>query len=195
LLDRRGDIFVGGIYVMTDDSFKYSYDFKPKYLKLNRDRQSVSGWDLRSAIETLWSNSKESELVLEMLKGDSPDVSHLRYHEIWDDTPTLLEVKGLIVNEWEADKVEVLNSHSEDAPNHNKYKVTGTPSYNTLLKSTNAYKEFMEEMKEEQEPELTPIEMLQEYFEQYECEMSSEGLDAFTKLVDTFDERGVYFNN
>jgi hypothetical protein len=195
LLDKRGDIYVGGIYVMSDDSFKYSYDFKPKYLKLNRDRQSVSGWDLRSAIEALWSNSKESELVLDMLKGDSPDMSHLRYHEIWDDTPTLLEVKGLIVDEWEADKVEVLNSHSEDAPNHNKYKVTGTPSYNTLLKSTDVYKEFVEEMKEDQEPEQTPVEMLEALYDECNINLCDNSRKSFKDLIDIFTERDVYFND
>ena len=45
LRDRPNKLYVGGLYV-CDISSKYSYDFHPKYLPLNRDRKSVSGWDL-----------------------------------------------------------------------------------------------------------------------------------------------------
>jgi len=49
LLDKQfeGRIFVKGLYVQTDSSFRYGYNFNPEVVTLDRDRKAINYWDLR----------------------------------------------------------------------------------------------------------------------------------------------------
>ena len=49
LFDKKfsGKIFVGGLFVQTDSSFKYGYNFNPESVSLDRDRKAINYWDLR----------------------------------------------------------------------------------------------------------------------------------------------------
>lgn len=49
-----GKIYVNGLYVCTESNFNYGYDIQPKYLKLERDRKTVDGFDLRWATSCIW---------------------------------------------------------------------------------------------------------------------------------------------
>lgn len=43
----KGMMFVNGLYVQTDSSFQYGYDFKPEYLHLDRDRKAINYYKMR----------------------------------------------------------------------------------------------------------------------------------------------------
>jgi len=43
----KGMMFVNGLYVTTDNSFMYGFDFKPEYLHLDRDRKAIGYYKLR----------------------------------------------------------------------------------------------------------------------------------------------------
>jgi hypothetical protein len=49
LLDKqyKGKMFVNGLYVQSDYSFNYGYDFKPEFLHLDRDRKAISYYKMR----------------------------------------------------------------------------------------------------------------------------------------------------
>ena len=46
LKDKPGQVFVGGIYVCTEQDLKYGYNFKPEYVSLDRDRKVPKAWDV-----------------------------------------------------------------------------------------------------------------------------------------------------
>lgn len=187
-----GKVYVGGIYVTTNGSLKYSYDFKPSKLPLNRDRQSVESWELKRATSAMWSNVEDTDLVLEMLSTNTYDVQHLEYR------PTVnTKLKEAVLNKWEEDKTVVVDHSWDETPKHDNYKVTGLPAFNNILRNTPEYKGFEESIEEEeQEPDKTPLDMLVDLRDSL-SKMDAEDwvLEEVEKVFDTFEERGVSFDS
>lgn len=46
----KGQIFVGGLYVQTDDNLDYGFDFKPAYVALDRDRSVINYYQLMALV-------------------------------------------------------------------------------------------------------------------------------------------------
>ena len=73
-------LYVGGLYICdlkagySGNSYRYSYNFPPNKLKLNRDRQAVETWDLQYEISKLLIKCDESSIITELGRGNSKDV-------------------------------------------------------------------------------------------------------------------------
>lgn len=78
LLDSRykGKVFVNGLFVCSHKEYEQGYDFKPQYIKLDRDRKLVSDLDLQWLSSTMW-NMSGSEKVIELAKDGAADVRYL----------------------------------------------------------------------------------------------------------------------
>lgn len=78
LMDRPGKLYVGGLYV-CDTSLDYSYNIKPEHIRLERDRQTVDGWDLHCITRDMWFATKEYDFVAQMIERGRPDVQYAEY--------------------------------------------------------------------------------------------------------------------
>lgn len=78
LLDQPGKLYVGSLYI-CDTELKYGYNILPKFIRLERDRQTVSTWDLRDITVKCWYETKETEFIAQMISEDIPDVEYSRY--------------------------------------------------------------------------------------------------------------------
>lgn len=79
IVDIPGKVFVNGLFVCDFEPYKYGYNFKPEYLKLDRDRKMVSDFDLRWIASRVWSKVSESKIpmVVELLKQGAADVEYI----------------------------------------------------------------------------------------------------------------------
>lgn len=57
LKDKEGQIFDGGLYICTNDGFKHGYNFPPRTLPLDRDRNKVPSFDLEYATSKTWAKA------------------------------------------------------------------------------------------------------------------------------------------
>jgi len=79
--DRRGCVYVKGIFVSKMDDLQHGYDFEHAHVDL--DRMLVSGFDVRWEAAMLWetaisrSPSRNGRAAWEMLKSEKPDVAGL----------------------------------------------------------------------------------------------------------------------
>lgn len=62
LLEKRfkGKIFVSGLYVCENKRLEFGYDITPEYLTLDRDRQTVSDFDLVWHTSRMWSQHTDT---------------------------------------------------------------------------------------------------------------------------------------
>jgi hypothetical protein len=76
LLEKRykGMMFVNGLYVQTDNSFKYGYDFKPKYLHLDRDRKAINYYKLRELTAKAVTSQMNMKIVTSAMSKHAVDV-------------------------------------------------------------------------------------------------------------------------
>lgn len=78
LSNRPGKLYVNGLFV-CDTEFKYGYDVKPEYLKLERDRQTVSAFDLAWVTKEMWFSTGKSELIASLIADGCADLKYANY--------------------------------------------------------------------------------------------------------------------
>ena len=90
-------VYVNGLYVYTDEDMKYGFNFKPMYLKLERDRKTCSSWDIgeltsKMIMEAVVSGEISLEEVSEMMSGNKTETYHFRFNKDSDDAKKLMKM-------------------------------------------------------------------------------------------------------
>lgn len=79
LLAQPGKLYVNGLFV-SDTGLEYGYNVKPEFLKLERDRQTVSSFDLKWLTKDMWFAANIPTTVAEMMEKGVEDVEYANYN-------------------------------------------------------------------------------------------------------------------
>lgn len=77
---HAGKVFVNGLFVCNYAPYTKGYDFKPKEIKLGRDRSLVDSFALRWLSSKMWSDNSNSEVVTmaaELVRSNARDVEFI----------------------------------------------------------------------------------------------------------------------
>lgn len=77
ILDLTGKVFINGLYVCDYSPYEYGYNFKPGYVRLDRDRKMANDFDLRWLATRIWSASGNTEEVLDLVAKGCADVAFI----------------------------------------------------------------------------------------------------------------------
>ena len=75
---RPGKLYVGGLLV-CDTALQFGYDVRPEYLRLERDRQTVSNFDLLFLTKTMWFQTQRWQEIAQMIGDEVPDLKYAEY--------------------------------------------------------------------------------------------------------------------
>lgn len=78
LLERPGELYVGGLLI-CQTGMKFGYNIKPEFIRLERDRQTVSDWDLKSITKEMWFETKEFDQIAQLVHDNVKDVAYVEY--------------------------------------------------------------------------------------------------------------------
>jgi hypothetical protein len=78
LLERPGELYVGGLLICQTE-MKFGYNIKPEFIRLERDRQTVASWDLKTVTRDMWFQTKEFDRIAQLIEAETPDVEYARY--------------------------------------------------------------------------------------------------------------------
>lgn len=78
LPSRPGKLYVGGLYV-CDTKLSYGYDMKPEYLKLERDRMTVSDFDVKWQAKDMWFSTKRWDDIAVLMEKNIPDLEYAEH--------------------------------------------------------------------------------------------------------------------
>jgi len=175
LMSKPGKLYIGGLYI-CNTNMKYGYDIEPKYINLERDRQTVSNWDLKEITTKMWFDTGDMELVVSNIEAGFDDVGDAMY-----SCPEL--VKDACYRHFRALHPEevIAKDHAElEALVEKGMKVyVSNGSYGAIVKSTSAYKADVKDYK----LDLTVKEEMTEWFEKNKQHMRRHGIVAFKKLL------------
>lgn len=79
LKNLPGKLYVNGLFVCNTE-LRYGYDMRPQYLQLERDRQTVSSWDLKYQTTIMWVETGRFDEVIDMVSDSVQDVAYCEYH-------------------------------------------------------------------------------------------------------------------
>lgn len=117
-LDDNGEVFCGDIYVCQNKQFKYSYNFKPKGIKLSQDRDAVSQWDLQELTSKLIIATGDTDFIVGAIKLNGADTQNINRY--WEHVRrTTSDVDDVLANEFLAEHgaVHVTHDYSEHQQN------------------------------------------------------------------------------
>jgi hypothetical protein len=78
---KKGHIYVGGLYITNHDDLKYGYNFNPDQIVLERDRQTINGWDLYVATQKMWCATEgHMDEIIQMIEDGDNDMAYARYN-------------------------------------------------------------------------------------------------------------------
>lgn len=196
LKDIKGKLYVGGLFVKDIPSYEYSFDFKPAFLKLNRDRLSVEDWDLARNTSILIKELIDPVEIAKLVEQRKPDVQNLQHRSdltaiaeaCYDN---LVEKYGddVVICQWydDQDKLEKQGYKNVVNVSHGNYYdiLTQSPRYKEK------FVEITEQLNIEPEDTRTPLELLEEWYNDI-CDVR---LNKFEEILDTFRSRGVSFDS
>lgn len=89
--EMSNKIFVNGLSVGCSENMEYGYNFKPKYIKLERDRKTCDSWnagDITSKMmaEAVLNEKIEFDVVRDMIDRNTDDVYHLEFNRYLEGT-------------------------------------------------------------------------------------------------------------
>lgn len=174
MIDHPGKLFVNGLFV-CDTELKFGYNVKPEYLKLERDRQTVSSFDLKWLAKDMWFESGKYDQVAQMIADDVPDMEHANY-----GTPALVKEAcyqifienhpGSVVASSQKELKEMVAQGMERV-------VYIGGSYHSAVTSSKSYVEQVL-------PKLkSPSELMSEWFKENRGNMRREAIVSFKELM------------
>lgn len=78
MLERPGKLYVNGLFV-CDTGLEYGYNIKPEFLKLERDRQTVSNFDLQWQTKEMWFETGRVDEIAALLDEACPDLAYANH--------------------------------------------------------------------------------------------------------------------
>ena len=82
LLEHEGEVYVSGLSINCNSDLRYGYNFKPQYIRLERDRKTCDSWNARTVTskmiaEALVNGKIKPEVVREMVESDCDDIYNM----------------------------------------------------------------------------------------------------------------------
>ena len=195
--EDNGEIFCGDMYVCENKSFKYSYNFAPKVLPLNQDRNSASQWEISRLTAKIWKQCPDKELLVAAIKSKKADCEYVMdswYTQDSSDLSVSEEFGEEFVTKYEN---HIVTSDFEDYEElikcGNKVKYLDNSNQVKAIKQSTAYTEMLSGMEIiEVESTRTKLERISLAFQQLIEDHDHEEIqyEGFTmqEHIDTLEE-------
>lgn len=175
VISLPGKVFVNGLYVCDYAPYTYGYNFKPEHIRLDRDRKMVSDFDLCWMASKMWSNSNDSDKVLEMVSAGKADVAFIKdasWSSDWCDAAAdkFFSVYGPealpVTSQEELDKVPT------------GYKgIVVSSNYSALIRGSSSFTMPKPD-------NHSPVDELQDWFDSIKNKLYSDEIEQFEAIMD-----------
>lgn len=201
LMDTPNKLYVGGLFVCDIKGHKYSYDFAPAYLPLNRDRKSVDSWNLAANVTSLLEEVLPAKDLAQLVSTRAADAGG------WYSTFTSDEVAEevyAIAKESYGNTVVVVGDGDEkeklEKRGYKNVEVVYNDQERKLIQKAPSYQEFLEELEQvvDADPEedlRSPLELLEAWYDDAVKELPTGHAQCFEELLEVFKSRGISFDD
>lgn len=177
LVEGEGKIYVNGLYVCDHDKLNHSYNIKPEYLELERDRSLVSTWDIEYETSIMWSEVDDTDRQVQMISDGERDMvasSATIEEEVKDECTRVFHERhpGAMIVEYPSQRDQLLQQGCD-----NVVVASSSLQYNVIT-SSELYKSKCKQVKVKQPPEL-----MQDFYDKYRGYMRRPALIEFKRLI------------
>lgn len=180
VLDLKGKVFVNGLYVCDYEPYEYGYNFKPQYIKLDRDRKMVSDFDLRWKASRMWSASSNKDKVMDMVIAGKADVAYIKDVD-WQSYELCNTAASRFYDVYGPEAIPVTTQEElEDIPDGYKGIVVNS-CYNDLIRGSS---DFVMPT----HGASSPLANLQQWFDNVKGKLSESDIVKFESLMEDLQD-------
>lgn len=188
LKDERfiGKVFVGGLYICNEPRLEIGIDFKPCYVRLERDRSMVNSFDVQWYASRMMEQAKDAELLKRSL------CSYSGYYICHECVPMDLknEIAEDFINEYGAKAVPISNQEDMEGMKKRGYKpVIVSKSKKEVILESEYFEDVEEENRKIREMQRPLTDRLCEFIEEIEGKLDE---DEVVELYGFLDEIVAY---
>lgn len=194
LLDKelKGKVFINGLFVEDlGDKFEYGYNLTAKTMKLDRDRQSVKGYDFNSITASLmceYANKGGAEKIADAIENKSSEVVTISFG--FNHSKGLSqELKKRFVEKNGEDSFPVTTQKEMEYVNRLSRNVTPiivSENEKNFLSRNDIYSDadaFIEERSTEEESEKTPKDILERFLLKHGRNLHYDAKEDLEKII------------
>lgn len=179
----KGQVFCGGVWVCEDSQFDYGYNFNTDILKLDRDRKTVSTFDISYQTKELWKlvdEDNSGELVKAIISSKE-DTRYLNHHTHSISKSVANSVLDEVSDELDEDTVIVgsYDEHESLRSSGVKSKYISNETVISIIKKADNYKNPQDYMTKS----LNPMDILVDFADEWADNMDSDLADAYQEML------------
>lgn len=189
-----GKVFVNGLFVDCNSDLQYGYNFKPKYINLERDRKTCDTWNVeditsKMIAEGMVNGGIPIEIVRKMVESNKDDVYHLEFNTYLGDVK---KVQEMLVESFDKQNPQPYSIPVSSQDEIKKVKAYGgnpvvvPPKVASLLKNETA-KRFEELVKIPCGTGMTLKDRFLRWYDAYSEELSDVAKKELKSLIDEME--------
>jgi hypothetical protein len=190
--DLKGKVFINGLFVEDlGDKFEYGYNLTAKTMKLDRDRQSVKGYDFNSITANLmceYANKGGAEKIADAIENKSSEVVTMSFG--FNHSKGLSqELKKRFIEKNGEDSFPVTTQKEMEYINRLSRNVTPiivSENEKNFLSRNDIYSDadaFIEERSTEEENEKTPKDILERFLLKHGRNLHYDAKEDLEKII------------
>lgn len=190
--DHRGKIFVGGLYVCTEEKFCYGYNFLPKYLQLNRDRKFMGAYSLRYLTSKAILSTSNTDVITKSLEFVDAESIPLVADYSWDNVIPISTANiaySAFTTQYGVNAIPVKSQEEYDNVTktyHNARPVVVSAAKSCIIKAADTYMIRAKPIEVVKQFKIKGA--LEAWYEKYDCFLTSEARDALNVIIDAVPE-------
>lgn len=188
--DLKNRIFVNGLSVDCSEMMEYGYNFKPKYIKLERDRKTCDSWQARDITslmiaEAMVKGNLKIDTVKMMIEKNVDDVYNLEFNGYKENVS---EVKKMLISEFDKQYADPFSVPVQSQEDYNKVKAYGgnpviVPSKVAVLLKSETQERITELVSLPREETLTLREKFQRWYDIYSLQLKDSAKAELSELI------------
>ena len=167
----RGKIYVGGLFICNETELEVGINFKPRVVRIERDRSMVNSFDIKWYAARMVEELKDKELMKRSLNHYSG--TYIESYRVPDEIKD--EVATDFINQYGAKAVPVSNQSDIEGMKKRGYKaVIVSESKKNVIMESQYYADVREAVKEEKEKARPVYERFCEFIEKIESRLDED---------------------
>ncbi|MNK69761.1 hypothetical protein D3C87_891570 [compost metagenome] len=181
-----GKVYVNGLFVCNYNEYTQGYDFKPEYIKIDRDRKLADSFELK------WLSSKmlsgvDNTKTIEMIKKGAADVAFIS--SAVSDYTALNSISDKVyssfIEEHGENAVPVIDQIDYEKLRNTNYKpILVNQSYNAVIKNSQHYEEPIIKQRKRQ----TTRSKLEEWLKNHRQNLSKRAVKKLEGIIEELFE-------
>lgn len=182
----KGKVFVGGLFICEEPGLDIGVDFKPSYVRLERDRSMVNSFDIKWYSSRMVENARNAELMKKSLNSYSG--TYIMQECVPMDLKN--EIAEDFINEFGAKAVPVSSQEDMEGMKKRGYKpVIVSESKKKVILSSEYFADVEEENKRIREMQKPLYERLCNFIERIEEKLTSDEVAELYGFLDEIEEK------